>query len=126
MACMLRKSRQAALCAGERPQIPNPCGLRAACASAHTLGIFGRSLYGLQSGRSYPSMSNALAFAVFLIYQHQARGLGEQQQLQQLFLAFLAGQITAEQYERDLDLARNAGPSPLGVRRAWPPPAPPR
>ncbi len=47
-------------------------------------------------------MSKAFAFAMLLIYQHQARDLTQQQRLQKLFLSFLAGQLTAEQYERDL------------------------
>jgi hypothetical protein len=50
-------------------------------------------------------MSNALAYAMLLIHQRQARNLIEQQKLQQLFLAFLAGEVTAEQYERDLEAA---------------------
>jgi hypothetical protein len=44
---------------------------------------------------------------MLLIYQHQACDLTQQQRLQQLFLSFLAGQLTAEQYERDLRLARD-------------------
>ena len=52
-------------------------------------------------------MSNAFAFAMLLIYQHQACDLTQQQRLQQLFLRFLAGQLTAEQYERGLRLARD-------------------
>lgn len=52
-------------------------------------------------------MSNAFAFAMLLICQHQARDLTQQQRLQQLFLSFLAGQLTAEQYERGLRLARD-------------------
>jgi hypothetical protein len=50
-------------------------------------------------------LSNALAYAILLIRQRQARNLIEQQKLQQLFLAFLAGEITAEQYERNLEAA---------------------
>lgn len=57
-------------------------------------------------------MSNAFAFAMLLIYQHQACDLTQQQHLQQLFLSFLAGQLTAEQYERDLRVARD---SPRGA-----------
>jgi hypothetical protein len=49
-------------------------------------------------------MSNALAYAMLLIHQHQAHNLNQQHILQQLFLTFLAGQLTADQYERDLDL----------------------
>ena len=40
---------------------------------------------------------------MLLIHQRQARNLIEQQKLQQLFLAFLAGGITAEQYERSFE-----------------------
>jgi len=50
-------------------------------------------------------LSNALAYAMLLIHQRQARNLIEQQKLQQLFLAFLAGEVTAEQYERSLEAA---------------------
>jgi hypothetical protein len=50
-------------------------------------------------------MSHALAYAILLIRQHQARSLNRQQELQRLFLSFLAGQLTAEQYERDLEAA---------------------
>ena len=50
-------------------------------------------------------MSSALAYAMMLIHLHQAPNLIEQQKLQQLFLAFLAGEITAEQYERSLEAA---------------------
>ena len=50
-------------------------------------------------------LSNALAYAMLLIHQRQARNLLEQQKLQQLFLAFLAGGITAEQYERSFEAA---------------------
>jgi hypothetical protein len=49
-------------------------------------------------------MSNALAYAMLLIHQHQARNLSQQYKLQQLFLTFVAGRLTAEQYERNLDL----------------------
>jgi len=50
-------------------------------------------------------LSNALAYAMLLIHQRQARNLIEQQKLQQLFLAFLAGEVTAEQYERSFEAA---------------------
>jgi hypothetical protein len=50
-------------------------------------------------------MSNALAYAMLLIHQHQALDVSQQQKLQQLFLTFLAGQLTAEQYERNLEAA---------------------
>jgi len=52
-------------------------------------------------------VSNAFAFAMLLIYQHQACDLTQQQRLQQLFLSFLAGQLSADQYERDLRVARD-------------------
>ena len=42
---------------------------------------------------------------MLLIHQRQARNLSQQYQQQQLFLAFLAGEITAEQYERNLEAA---------------------
>lgn len=48
-------------------------------------------------------MSNALAYAMLLIYQHQAHSLQRQQELERLFLSFLAGQLTAEQYARNLE-----------------------
>jgi len=50
-------------------------------------------------------LSDAFAYAMLLIRQRQARNLSQQQKLQQLFLAFLAGELTAEQYERDLEAA---------------------
>jgi len=50
-------------------------------------------------------MSSALAYAMLLIHQRQARNLIEQQKLQRLFLAFLAGEVTAEQYEHSLEAA---------------------
>jgi hypothetical protein len=49
-------------------------------------------------------MSLALAYTMLLIHQHQARNLSEQQDLQRLFLTYLEGQLTAEQYERNLAL----------------------
>ena len=49
-------------------------------------------------------MSHALAYTMLLIHQHQARNLSEQQNLQRLFLTYLEGQLTAEQYERNLAL----------------------
>ena len=48
-------------------------------------------------------MSNALAFAMLLIHQRQAHDLPQQQKQQQLFLTFLASQLTGEEYERGLD-----------------------
>jgi len=47
-------------------------------------------------------MSNALAFAILLIHQHQARDAGHHRRLEQTFLGFLAGRLDAEQYERNL------------------------
>lgn len=49
-------------------------------------------------------MSHALAYTMLLIHQHQAHSLSQQQKLQQLFLAYVAGRLTAEQYERNLAL----------------------
>ena len=50
-------------------------------------------------------MSDAFAYAMLLIHLHQAPNLIEQQKFQQLFLAFLAGEITADQYERSFEAA---------------------
>ena len=50
-------------------------------------------------------LSNALAYAMLLIHLHQAPNLIKQQKLQQSFLAFLAGEITEEQYERSFEAA---------------------
>jgi hypothetical protein len=50
-------------------------------------------------------MSNDLAYAMFLIHQRQARDLSQQHRLLQLFLTFVAGQVSAEEYERMLGLA---------------------
>ena len=47
-------------------------------------------------------MSNDLAYAMFLIRQRQARDIREQCQLYQSFLTFLRGEISAEDYEREL------------------------
>jgi hypothetical protein len=47
-------------------------------------------------------MSNDLAFAMLRIHQHRAHDAGQQHRLEQLFLGFLAGRLSAEQYERDL------------------------
>ena len=47
-------------------------------------------------------MSNDLAYAMFLIQQRQARDLSQQHRLQQLFLTFVGGQVSAEDYERML------------------------
>ena len=47
-------------------------------------------------------MSNDLAYAMFLIHQRQARDLSQQHRLQQLFLTFIGGQVSAEEYERML------------------------
>ena len=49
-------------------------------------------------------MSNDLAYAMFLICQRQARDLNQQHRLQQLFLTFVSGQMSAEEYERMLGL----------------------
>ena len=50
-------------------------------------------------------MSIALAYSMLLIHQHQAPNPQQQHKLYQLFLTFLAGQLTAEQYERHLEAA---------------------
>jgi hypothetical protein len=42
---------------------------------------------------------------MLLIHQRHALSLPEQQKLQRLFLAFLAGEVTAEHYERSLEAA---------------------
>jgi len=42
---------------------------------------------------------------MLLIHLHQAPNLIKQQKLQPSFLAFLAGEITAEQYERSFEAA---------------------
>jgi hypothetical protein len=49
-------------------------------------------------------MSHAFAYAMLLIHLRQAHDLTQQQELQRLFLIFLAGELTAEQYERELEL----------------------
>ena len=49
-------------------------------------------------------MSNDLAYAMFLIRQRRARDISEQHQLQQLFLTFVGGEMSAEEYERNLEL----------------------
>lgn len=49
-------------------------------------------------------MSNDLAYAMFLIRQRQARDISEQHQLQQLFLTFVGGEMSPEEYERNLSL----------------------
>lgn len=51
-------------------------------------------------------MSHAFAFAMLLIHQRQAHNLRQQQQMQLLFVTFVAGGLTAEQYEHGLDRAR--------------------
>jgi hypothetical protein len=61
-------------------------------------------------------MSDALAYAMLLIHQHQADGLHRQQELQQLFLSFLARQLTAEQYERSLDRRGGIGTAATSSR----------
>ena len=47
-------------------------------------------------------MSNDHAYAMFLIRQRQARDISEQHQLYQFFLTFLRGEMSAEEYEREL------------------------
>ena len=47
-------------------------------------------------------MSNSLAYALLLIYQHRAPNSQHQDRLHQLLLTFLAGELTPEQYERNL------------------------
>ena len=47
-------------------------------------------------------MSLALAYALLRIRQHQAQSLDQQYRLHQLYLTFVAGQLTAEQYEDHL------------------------
>lgn len=49
-------------------------------------------------------MSNDLAYTMLLIHQRQARDLSQQHQLQQLFLTFVGGEISAEDYERSLEV----------------------
>jgi hypothetical protein len=53
-------------------------------------------------------VSDALAFAMLLIHQHLAHDAGHHRKLEQLYLSFLAGRITAEQYERDLGCSTNS------------------
>ena len=50
-------------------------------------------------------MSNDLAYAIFLIYQRQARDLGQQYQLHEVFVTFVGGQLSADEYERKLEHA---------------------
>ena len=45
-------------------------------------------------------MSNHLAYAIFRIRQRQARNLSEQHDLERLFLTFVGGGISADDYER--------------------------
>ena len=49
-------------------------------------------------------MSDDFAYAMFRIYQHQARDVRQQYNLEQIYLMYVAGAITAEQYERNLAL----------------------
>lgn len=49
-------------------------------------------------------MSNDLAYAMFLIHQRQARDISEHHQLAHLFLTFVGGAMSAEDYERNLEL----------------------
>jgi hypothetical protein len=53
-------------------------------------------------------VSNAFAYAMFRIYQRQARNVRQQYSFEQLYLAYLAGGLTAEQYERNLALTSAA------------------
>lgn len=53
-------------------------------------------------------MSNAFAFAMLLLQQHRAHDPQQQHRLHELFLTFLAGQLTAEQYERNLLCCTNS------------------
>jgi hypothetical protein len=43
------------------------------------------------------------------LHQHQARNLDQQHRQQSLFLTFLDGDVTEEQYERNLDLTLQSG-----------------
>jgi hypothetical protein len=49
-------------------------------------------------------MSKDLAYSMLLIYQRQARDLREQHLLLQLFQTYVGGELTAEQYERNVRL----------------------
>ena len=49
-------------------------------------------------------MSTHLAYAMFRIRQRQARNLSEQRDLERLFLTFVGGEISAEDFERRLTL----------------------
>jgi hypothetical protein len=68
------------------------------------------------------AMSNDLAYAMFLIHQRQARDISEHHQLEHLFLTFVGGEMSAEDYERNLQLtARRPTATAPGraVRRAY-------
>ena len=54
-------------------------------------------------------MSSSLAFAMLRLHQHQARNLDQQQRQQRLFLTFLDGDVTEEQYGRNLELTLQSG-----------------
>jgi len=83
-------------------------------ASAHTAQSIHSKLDAIaRSAKRKKQMSYALAYAMLLIHQHQAHNLDQQHNLQQLFLTFLAGQLTADQYERDL---RPDGSKPCATR----------
>ena len=73
--------------------------------SVHTARAIRSSLEHRATSENRKQVSNALAYAMLLIHQHRAPNLIEQQKLQRLFLAFLAGEITAEQYERSFEAA---------------------
>lgn len=53
-------------------------------------------------------MSDAFAYAMLRIHQHLARDARAQRTLEELFLAFLAGGLTPEQYEHRLGVERGA------------------
>jgi hypothetical protein len=63
-------------------------------------------LSGNQKERT--TVSNAFAFALLLLHQHQAQDPTQQHRLHELFLTFLAGHLTAEQYERNLTCSTNS------------------
>ena len=72
--------------------------------SAHTALRIQSRLDVIAQSEQEAVMSHDLAYTMLLIHQHQAHNLTQQQKLQQLFLTFVAGQLTAEQYERSLAL----------------------
>jgi len=54
------------------------------------------------------TVSNAFAFALLLLHQHHAQDPQQQHRLHELFLTFLAGGLTADQYERKLLCCMNS------------------